>query len=118
MCIERKLLSMHYPTNRILRHSFHLKLFCIVAEFVLVFISGIAMYEQAWRVSVVAEWIIGLFFTFYMWTFAIDFFATPYASRNENKSVLLGKQWDEEIGIIVPEKAQSRTVHKPYRLLP
>ena len=82
------------------------------------FISGVAMYEQAWQVSVVAEWIIGLFFTFYMWSFAIDFFATPYPSRSEDKTVLLGKQWDEEVGIIAPEKAQSRTVHKPYILLP
>ena len=117
MCIERKLLNMQYPTNAILRHSFHLKLFCIVAEILLVFISGVAMYEQAWRVSVISEWIIGLFFTFYMWSFAIDFFATPDLSNSDDKKVLLGKRWDEEVGIIAPEKARSRTVHKPYSLL-
>ena len=118
MAVERKVLSTHYPTNKILRHSFRLKLFFIFAEILLVIICGVAMYEGEWRVSVVAEWIIGLLFTFYMWSCAIDFLTTTDLHENNIKDGELRKHWDEEVGLATPEKALSRTIHKPYVLLP
>jgi len=118
MAVERKVLSTHYPTNKILRHSFRLKLFFIFAEILLVIICGVAMYQGQWRVSVVAEWIIGLLFTFYMWSCAIDFFTTTDLHENNIKDGELMKHWDEEVGLATPEKAFRRTVHKPYVLLP
>lgn len=116
MCIERKILSTHYPKNKILQHSYHIKLFFILAEVILVIISGAAMYESAWRVSVVAEWIIAFFFTFYMWSFAMDFFTTTALDGCDDVSELKAKRWDEEVGLTKPGKVQ--TVHKSYFRLP
>jgi hypothetical protein len=118
MAVERKVLSTHYPTITTLRHSFHLKLFITVSEILLVIICGAAMFNGQWHVSVVAEWIIGLFFTFYMWSCSIDFFTTTDIHENNIKDGELRKHWDEEVGLATPEKAWSRTVHKPYSLLP
>jgi hypothetical protein len=117
MAVERKILSMHYPTITTLRHSFHLKLFFIASEILLVIICGAAMFNGQWHVSVVAEWIIGLFFTFYMWSCSTDFLTTTDLHENNIKDGELRKHWDEEAGLATPEKAWSRTVHKPYFLL-
>lgn len=118
MCVERRILSKHYPTNKILRLSFQLKLFFVAVEIILVIMCGAAMYEAAWRVSVVTEWIIALFFTFYMWSCSIDFFTTTNLSYCDDKSKLLAKHWDEEVGLTAPAKARSRLVNKSYFWLP
>jgi hypothetical protein len=117
MCIERKLLSNCYPKNKILRHSYHLKLFFVLAEFTLAIISGAAMYERAWRVSVVAEWIIALFFTFYMWSCSVDFFTTTdLVVGGDDTSELEAKRWDEEVGLTKPSKV--KTLYRSYMRLP
>lgn len=118
MLVERKVISMHYPTSSASRYSFHIKLFLILSEVILVLICGITMYQRHYRVSVVAEWLIALFFTFYIWTFALDFFATPGTDRMHGKVELVDKYWDEEAGVVAPKKIQVRTLYRPYILLP
>ena len=96
---------MHYPHNNMLRISLYLKLFFIIVELLLVIMCGVAMYHDAWAVSVVGEWIIGLFFTFYMWSCSIDFLTTPDLGLGSGKMRLRKSDWDKEAGLSVPEKA-------------
>jgi hypothetical protein len=53
-----------------------------------------------------------------MWSCSIDFLTTTDIHENNIKDGELRKHWDEEVGLATPEKAWSRTVHKPYSLLP
>ena len=107
MAIERKVLSINYPKSIRLQQSFHLKLCCIVVEIVLVIVCGASMFEGHWKVSVIAEWIIGLIFTFYIWSCAIDFLTTNDLHKNNTKDGKLTKQrWNDGAGISVPQKTR------------
>ena len=61
------------------------------------------MYERMYRTSIVIEWIAALFFTFYVSSFAIDFFAIPPHDEKDDAVQLTGP-WDEEAGISQPTK--------------
>ena len=119
MCAEKGFLSHHYPTSRILRHSFRIK-FCFLVAFVGLSAAFTGtMYEQIYAPSVILEWLLGVLLALYMWSCAIDFFAEPESGDRSDLTGLLAKEWDEEAAITCPKKVRFTTnVHKHYVELP
>lgn len=68
--------------------------------------------------SVVIEWMIGFFFVFYMWSFAIDFLPVPQLVDSKGDKVELvrdpEKLWDLEMsgGLRRPSTSWSRRSEK------
>ena len=69
------------------------------------------MYLQIWVPSVVVGWLIGLFFAFYIWSCAVDFFAMPEPGEKSDALRLVGKEWDAEVGLAVPGKTRVRILN-------
>lgn len=75
------------------------------------------MYQRMYRTSVVVEWLAALFFSFYMASFAVDFFAVPAVDKEkDNAWDLMMRAWDEEAGITRPRWAYGG-LEKRYSLL-
>ncbi|KAF2168826.1 hypothetical protein M409DRAFT_31504, partial [Zasmidium cellare ATCC 36951] len=82
MAAEKKRISDRYPTNKYLQRSFQIKFFFIVLELLFTALFGVTALLAGHDInsphaglrnpSVVIEWMIGFFFVFYMWSFAID----------------------------------------------
>ena len=79
------------------------------------------MYQGIYGPSVVLEWIIALFFAFYMSSFAIDFLAVheiEQAAEERLGSIYVhGKAWDEEKAIAIPAKSQVVVEQKEIQLI-
>ena len=68
------------------------------------------------------EWIVGLLFSFYMGSFAIDFMSVPEEEREDEKGYLIGLRspsiWDSEAASIkTPSSVYtnfSRITYKSY----
>ena len=65
---------------------------------------GVAFFYKHYDFSVVAERIVGLLLTFYMWTFVVDFFAVPKHDENSETLRLLHKSLDEELSMALPAR--------------
>lgn len=104
MAFEKYFISKAHPTNFLLRWSFRIKLFFILLELVLAGIFGVAMLAggSLKDPSVVVEWIVGMLFSFYMWSFALDFCTGTLPRTAEEDTLCLArdmeKLWDAEVG--------------------
>ncbi|QSZ31860.1 hypothetical protein DSL72_001429 [Monilinia vaccinii-corymbosi] len=84
ICWEYQRLGIHYRQHRVLRTSFWVKLSFIIVELGLAIGFGICN-REAWRnTAAVLEWIIALVYTFYVWSFAIDFLPAIRTKRFES----------------------------------
>ncbi|KAF2482307.1 Frag1/DRAM/Sfk1 family-domain-containing protein [Neohortaea acidophila] len=117
LCAERKHLCNTFPTRRILHWSLRIKLFFIAVELLFVILGSVTMYQRMYRTSVVVEWLAALFFSFYMASFAVDFFAVPAVDdEKENAWDLMMRSWDEDVGITRPQWVYG-ALEKRYSLL-
>ena len=76
---------MHHRRFRILRVSFYIKLTFIVVELALCIAFGVLSDRKRYNPAAVVEWTIALIFTFYVWSFAIDFIPAVRISHYKNK---------------------------------
>ena len=104
ICAEKRHLSSWFPKCKILRLSFWIKLCFVVGEFLMLFIGTITMFNGIHDPSVVMEWIIAMFFAFYMASFAIDFFAVAEVEKKNGMIRLLTPTLDEESMLRRPDK--------------
>ncbi|KAL9614148.1 MAG: hypothetical protein Q9167_001358 [Letrouitia subvulpina] len=72
ICAEYQRLGVHFRQHRVLRASFWMKLFFILAEFAFAVIFVSTSFTQHQNEAAVFEWIIALVFTFYVLTFFVD----------------------------------------------
>ena len=103
--------------SRTLRISLYVKLFLVTIVITFVTVFGVAYWCGNYNLSVIAEWIVGLVFTFYMWSFIIDFFAVVESDEKSDKVPLLHSSWDEELGLEKPARARVASVRTNIRLL-
>ncbi len=85
-------------------------------EIVLLCLFAATMYQKIYGLSVIVEWIVGLFFTFYMWTFAFDFYSVPRKSRELRQ--LRIRHWNEGGAVTAPRQARVRFAVDGYTELP
>ena len=85
MALEKRRLSKKYPESIYIRRSFNIKVFFVVTELVLAGVFGIfnlSNNQALLDCSVIVEWILSLFFSFYIWSFAVDFLPVPPSDRS------------------------------------
>ncbi|KAH6710834.1 Frag1/DRAM/Sfk1 family-domain-containing protein [Leptodontidium sp. MPI-SDFR-AT-0119] len=70
---EYQRLGIHYRQHRILRLSFWIKLTFIFVELGLAIAFGVLGHQKRYNPAAVCEWVISLIYTFYVWSYAIDF---------------------------------------------
>jgi len=73
ICWEYQRLGIHYREHRILRISFWIKLTFIFVELGVAIAFGVLGDKEHYNGAAVCEWVVALIFTFYVWSFAIDF---------------------------------------------
>lgn len=72
ICAEYQRLGIHFREHFILRFSFWVKLTFIIVEVILAIVFAATSFNKEQNVAGVFEWIVALFFTFYVLTFFID----------------------------------------------
>ncbi|KAI9053606.1 hypothetical protein LZ554_002560 [Drepanopeziza brunnea f. sp. 'monogermtubi'] len=73
VCWEYQRLGFHYREHRILRISFWLKFAFIVVELSLAIAFAVLGKKHHYNAAAVCEWIVSFIYTFYVWSYAIDF---------------------------------------------
>ncbi|CAL3971898.1 unnamed protein product [Diplocarpon coronariae] len=73
VCWEYQRLGIHYRQFRILRISFWIKLAFIFVELGLAIAFGVLGTRDMYDSAAICEWVIALIYTFYIWSYAIDF---------------------------------------------
>lgn len=73
ICAEYQRLGIHHREHRHLRISFWIKLAFIFVELGLAIAFGVLGDKDHYNSAAVVEWVIALIYTFYVWSFAIDF---------------------------------------------
>jgi hypothetical protein len=73
ICAEYQRLGIHHREHRHLRLSFWIKLAFIFVEVALAIAFGVLRDKNHYNSAAVSEWVIALIYTFYVWSFAIDF---------------------------------------------
>jgi hypothetical protein len=73
ICAEYQRLGIHHREHRHLRISFWIKLTFIIVELALAIAFGVLGDRDKHNSAAVVEWVIALIYTFYVWSFAIDF---------------------------------------------
>jgi D-alanyl-lipoteichoic acid acyltransferase DltB (MBOAT superfamily) len=73
ICAEYQRLGIHHREHRHLRISFWIKLAFIFIEVACAIAFGVLDDRDHYNSAAVMEWIVALIYTFYVWSFAIDF---------------------------------------------
>lgn len=73
ICWEYQRLGIHYRQHSVLRMSFWMKLFFILAEIALAIAFGVTSKTHKWNVAAILEWIIAFLYGFYVISFFVDF---------------------------------------------
>lgn len=85
ICWEYQRLGIHYREFRIIRLSFWIKLMFIFVELGLVIAFGVLADKNHYTAAAVCEWTVSLIYTFYVWSFALDFYPAFSNSQVPNK---------------------------------
>lgn len=85
ICWEYQRLGIHYREHRILRISFWIKLVFIFVELAVAIAFGVLSDKEHYNGAAVCEWVVALIFTFYVWSFAIDFIPAVKSSKGTFK---------------------------------
>lgn len=73
ICWEYQRLGIHYRQHSVLRISFWMKLFFILAEVALAIAFGVTSRKHIFNVAAVLEWVVAFLFGFYVISFFVDF---------------------------------------------
>lgn len=81
-----------------MRVSFYIKLLFILIEFGLVVAFGVLGKKKDYNRAAIVEWTIALIFTFYVWSFAIDFIPAVRTAhyRSKETKIEMGEAMQEE----------------------
>ncbi|RAL58967.1 hypothetical protein DID88_009258 [Monilinia fructigena] len=100
ICWEYQRLGIHYRQHRVLRISFWVKLTFIIVELGMAIGFGICNRKSWWNTAAILEWVIAFIYTFYVWSFAIDFIP---AIRTKNY-----ESGDTEVEVAMAMEEESR----------
>jgi hypothetical protein len=89
-CWEYQRLGFHYRQQRVLRISFWIKLLFIFVEVGLAIAFGVLADRDHYNGAAVCEWVVSLVYTFYVWSFAIDFLPAVMTKHYASKETELG----------------------------
>ncbi|KAH7418018.1 Frag1/DRAM/Sfk1 family-domain-containing protein [Cadophora sp. MPI-SDFR-AT-0126] len=101
VCWEYQRLGIHYRQHRILRISFWIKLVFIIVELGLAIAFGALSRQKRYNSAAVCEWVISFIYTFYVWSYAIDFIPAIRTQHYASK--------ETEIDMAESMEADSRT---------
>lgn len=107
ICAEYQRLGIHHREHRHLRISFWIKLAFILVELALAVAFGVLGDREKYNGAAVVEWTISLIYTFYVWSFAIDFIpAVVYKDGFGNK--FESGETEVEMATAMEEESRSR----------
>ncbi|EKD19346.1 uncharacterized protein L3040_009214 [Drepanopeziza brunnea f. sp. 'multigermtubi'] len=89
VCWEYQRLGFHYRDHRILRVSFWLKLAFIVVELSLAIAFAVLGKQDRYNAAAVCEWIVAFIYTFYVWSYAIDFIPAVRTEHYASKETVV-----------------------------
>ena len=93
---EYQRLGIHFRQHKILRVSFWIKLAFIFLELSAAIAFGVTQMYASWDVAAILEWILALFFIFYVWSFVIDFLPALRTKRPEDRFPPVMRSHDED----------------------
>lgn len=99
ICAEYQRLGIHHREYRHLRISFWIKLAFIFVELGLAIAFGVLGDRDHYNSAAVVEWTIAFIYTFYVWSFAIDFLPVithPNGFKGEETEVEVATAMEEE----------------------
>jgi hypothetical protein len=96
ICWEYQRLGIHYREHSILRISFWIKLFFILAEICLAIAFGVCSKKGIWNVAAILEWIVAFVYCLYVFSFFIDFLPATRSKHHQSKQTEM--QMFEESG--------------------
>ncbi|KAF2134222.1 hypothetical protein P153DRAFT_107512 [Dothidotthia symphoricarpi CBS 119687] len=96
ICWEYQRLGIHYREHSVLRYSFWIKLFFIIAEIALVVAFGSMSKLNHWNTAAVLEWLISFVYVAFVLSFFIDFL--PVIRTKNTQSYQTEMQAAEEGG--------------------
>ncbi|KAF1943627.1 hypothetical protein EJ02DRAFT_501963 [Clathrospora elynae] len=85
ICWEYQRLGIHYRQHSILRISFWIKLFFIIAEVCLAIAFAVCSKKHIWNVAAVLEWLVSFIYCFYVLSFFIDFLPVLRTKHHQSK---------------------------------
>jgi len=98
ICWEYQRLGIHYRKHRILAYSFWIKLVFIFIELGLAIAFGTLGHYEHYNAAAVCEWTVALIYTFYVWSFAIDFIPavrTRHYAAKDQEDIGMAAMHDE-----------------------
>lgn len=96
ICWEYQRLGIHYRQHSVLRLSFWMKLFFILAEVALAVAFGVTSKTHKWNIAAILEWVIAFLYGFYVISFFVDFL--PALRTKNHHSYQTQMQMAEEGG--------------------
>jgi len=107
VCAEYQRLGIMHREYRHLRISFWIKLTFIFVELGLAIAFGVLDKKDEYNRAAVVEWIIALIYTFYVWSFAIDFLpAVTHKDGFGNK--FESRETEVEMATAMEQEARNR----------
>ncbi|KAG0651286.1 Suppressor of four kinase 1 [Hyphodiscus hymeniophilus] len=107
ICAEYQRLGMHHREHRHLRMSFWIKLAFIFLELGLAIAFGVLRDREKYNPAAVVEWVIAFVYTFYVWSFFIDFIpAVIYKDGFGNKYE--SRETEVEMATAMEQEARDR----------
>ncbi|KAF7890191.1 hypothetical protein EAF00_008506 [Botryotinia globosa] len=105
ICWEYQRLGIHYREHSVLRISFWVKLAFIFVELGLAIGFGVCNRKSWWNTAAILEWIIALIYTFYVWSFAIDFIPAIRTKHYQSKDT------EAEMAMAMDVESRQRGYH-------
>lgn len=84
ICIEYQRLGVHHRHN-VLRASFWIKIAFIIIELALAIAFGVFNQKESYNKAAILEWIISLVYTFYVWSFFVDFIPAVRSKHHQSR---------------------------------
>ncbi|KAF2090499.1 hypothetical protein K490DRAFT_33778 [Saccharata proteae CBS 121410] len=95
ICAEYQRLGIHHRQHRILRISFWVKLTFIFVELALAIAFGVLSDREEYNRAAILEWVIALIYTFYVWSFFIDFIPAFRTKHHQSRETEVEMAEDE-----------------------
>ncbi|KAB8292559.1 hypothetical protein EYC80_008267 [Monilinia laxa] len=102
ICWEYQRLGIHYRQHRVLRISFWVKLTFIIVELGMAIGFGVCNRKSWWNTAAILEWVIAFIYTFYVWSFAIDFIPAIRTKNYESGDT------EAEVAMAMEEESRQR----------
>ncbi|KAK7536662.1 putative FK506 suppressor Sfk1 [Phyllosticta citricarpa] len=95
ICVEYQRLGVHHRRT-ILHVSFWMKIGFIIIELGLAIAFGVMNQQNRYNMAAILEWVIALIFTFYVWSFFVDFIPAVRTKHHQSRETTV--EMAEEAG--------------------